>query len=273
MCRRVHMPATHSKRRPLILSRCKSTNARGRILKAKTGAMWIAAVLSAFLLGGCGGSGSDTGQGTVRLVNATKNYGALDLYTSDTEELSAIAESAASPTVALDAASYTVKLKPAGAATTAATQTLAVAGGTPYTVVAYNTGTTVLATAIFTDNQAAPTSGYASLRIFNAGAAAGPIDVYVVANDADVSTAVASATLSAASIGSYIDFPKGTYHLRITAAGDRSDVRLDVPSITLADQQVATFMLTAASTGVLVDGLLVNQAGSTIAYRNANARV
>jgi len=133
-----------------------------------------------------------------------------------------------------------------------------------------STNTTTLAT---TDNQAAPTSGYASLRIFNAGVAAGALDVYVVATDADLSTAVASASLSPATTGAYIDFPKGTYHLRVTAAGNRADVRLDVPAITLADQQVASLVLTAASTGALVDGLLVNQGGSTTAWRNADARL
>src|SRR5262245_23574069 len=123
------------------------------------GAMWIVAALSACLLCGCGGGGSNSGQGTVRLVNATRGYGALDLYAGDTQEVSAIAEGSASATVTLDAAAYTMKLKPAGVSTTAATQSLTVSGDTGYSVVAYNSGGTTLATAVFTDNQAAPPAG------------------------------------------------------------------------------------------------------------------
>lgn len=241
-------------------------------MKLKTAAMWMVALLTASVLGGCGGSSNDEKLGAVRLVNATQNYGAIDLYTSDTKRLSSIAESSASNYLELDEASYSVLLKPAGSSSTALTQSLAVAADTSYTLVAYNSGST-LSSAIFTDNQSAPTSGYASVRILNAGSAAGAVDVYVTATDADLATATATFSVSAAYLSSYVEIAKGTYRVRVTAAGDKSDVRLDIPSVALADQQIATLMLTATSGGVLVNGTLVNQAGAVTAYTNTNARV
>jgi hypothetical protein len=239
----------------------------------KTCITWIAAGLTAALLTACGGNSDSSDTGSVRLVNATQDFAALDLYTSDTQQLSAVAESTASSYVTLGASSYTFNVKLAGSSTTALSESLTIAKDTAYTLVAYNNGSK-LAAAYFTDNQSAPTSGTAALRVFNGAAPAGSVDVYVIALDADLADAAAMASsVSAAGVSSYVEITKGTYRVVVTGAGDKTDVRLDIPSVTLADQQVATMMLTGTSGGVLVNGLLLNQEGTLAAYPNTNARV
>ncbi|HJV60652.1 MAG TPA: DUF4397 domain-containing protein [Albitalea sp.] len=240
-------------------------------MKAKLFSMAIASLLMAALLSGCGGGSGSTG--TVRLVNATHDFAALELYTSDTERASGVAESTASGYIELDEGSYSFRLKTAGSSTTSLSSTLSVAKDTAYSIVAYNTGST-LGLAYFSDNQSAPTSGTAALRLFNGAPSAGTLDVYVTATDADLATASpAVGSLSGATLGSYAEFGKGTYRIRVTGAGDKTDLRLDIPAITLADQQVATLVLTGSGGGVLVNGLLVNQGGTVAAFKNGNARV
>jgi hypothetical protein len=241
-------------------------------LKLRTGAVWMVALLAASLLAACGGSEEDASTAAVRLVNATQEFGAIDLYASDTLQLSAVAEGSASDYVGLDAGDYTLKLKRSASSSTADTITLSATGDTDYTVVAYNDGST-LSTAVFSDDKSAPTSGYASLRIYNAGSSAGSVDVYITETDADFASATATFSVNATYVSSYDEIAAGTYRVRVTGAGDKSDLRLDIPSIALADQQIAMLVLTPTSGGVLVNGMLVNQAGSVSAYDNANARV
>jgi hypothetical protein len=234
--------------------------------------LFIAALLGALGLAACGGNGDDN-TGSVRFINATLNYGALDLYVSDTRQIAAQAEGTASSYLSLDAATQSITLKPAGTATTALTQSLGVASGVSYTLVAYNSGTKLLG-AYLTDDKAAPTSGTAALRVFNGASEAGTVDVYVTATDADLANATATmSSVAGTSLGAYLEITHGTYRIRVTAAGDKTDLRLDIPSVTLADQQIATLMLSATSGGVLVNGMLLNQGGTMTMYPNTNARV
>jgi hypothetical protein len=242
-------------------------------LKLKNFAIWICALSCAPFLSGCGGSSSNSGTANLRLLNATHDYGAVDFYTSDTLALSAVAEGTASTYLGYTEGSYAFKIKPAGTSTTALSNSLSLSKDTNYTLVAYNNGST-LATTYFTDTQAAPTSGTAAVRIFNGATSSGYVDVYVTASDADFATATPTASsVSGASITSYVEITKGTYRIRVTGYGDKTDIRLDIPSVTLSDQQIATLMLTGTNGGVLVNALMVNQGGTVTAYKNANARL
>ena len=59
----------------------------------------------------------------------------------------------------------------------------------------------------------------------------------------------------------------------MTGAGDRGDLRLDLPSLTLKDQQITTLVLTATPGGVLVNGVQVDQQDAVTARTNPSARV
>jgi hypothetical protein len=236
----------------------------------------LALALCIPLLHGCGGSSDD---GYVRLVNATTDYSTIGLYESDNELGDAVATDAVGSYAGVGPNTYEFDLLTAGSSSTAASTTQAVATGDHFTLVAYvDAGT--LKTATLTDNADTPTSGYASLRIFNAApAVAASMDVYVTSTacasltsaDSPVATAVTGlqdgyASVVAATAGS-------SWHVCVTGTGDRTDLRLDIPALTLTSQQIATLILTKSGGGVLLNGLLLNQQGTLTSYANPDVRL
>ncbi len=228
------------------------------------------------LLHACGGSSDE---GHVRLVNASTDYATISLYESGNALGSAVAADSVGSYVGVSPGTYEFDLRTAGSSSTAASTSQAVATGDDFTLVAY-VDAGALKTTTLVDDQDKPASGYASLRIFNAApAVAASLDVYVTATacaaltsaDAPVASAVTGlqdgyASVVAASAGS-------AWHVCVTGAGDRADLRLDIPSLTLTSRQVATLILTKTTGGVLLNGLLLNQQGTLTAYPNASVRL
>lgn len=237
-------------------------------------AWWAAAaVFIVPLLHACGGGSDDNGAGAVRLVNASDDVASLDLYSTDTLLSSGVATGSAGDYVSLGSGTYSMQLKSNGSATTLSTSSRTVSSGTSYTLVAYTTGE-ALKSVYLTDNEDAPTSGTAKLRVFNGSTEAGTLDVYVTATDASLSSSSASVqSLGTERIGSYAEFGAGTWRIRVTGTGDKTDLRLDIPSITLADQEIATLVLTSSTGGVLVHGTMIDQKSTVAAKRNTSARV
>ena len=234
---------------------------------------WVAVVALVPLLQACGGSSNDGSDGAVRLVNASDSYGALDLYSSDTLLASGVAADGASAYVSLGAGTYTLKLKRNGSSTTVSSSERTVLEGTPHTLLAYATADT-LKTVFLTDSEAAPSSGTAKLRIFNASTEAGSLDVYVTASDATLADSSPTASsLAGERFSSYSEISAGSYRIRVTGYGDKSDLRLDLDAVTLASQQISTLVLTTTPGGVLVNGLFIEQKSDVAARKNASARV
>ena len=152
---------------------------------------WLAAAVALVpVLQACGGGSDSDGDGAVRLVNASSAYGALDLYSSDTLLSSAVAPEGAGSYVTLGAGTYTLKLKRNGSSTTVNSTDRSVAASTSHTLLAYSTADT-LRSVFLTDNETAPTSGAAKLRVFNASTEAGALDVYVTASSATLASSTA----------------------------------------------------------------------------------
>jgi hypothetical protein len=228
------------------------------------------------LLHACGGSSNDA---EVRLVNASADYTSISLYESSTLLGDAVAADTVGSYVGVDPATYEFDLRTAGSSSTAASATQAVATGDHFTLVAYvDAGT--LKTATLTDDEDKPASGYASLRIFNAApAVAAGVDVYVT------TTACASLTSADSPVASAVTGLQDGYtsvvaatggsawHVCVTGTGDRADLRLDIPALTLTSQQVATLILTKTTGGVLLNGLLLNQQGTLTSYANTSVRL
>ena len=61
--------------------------------------------------------------------------------------------------------------------------------------------------------------------------------------------------------------------MRVTGAGNPVDVRLDMPAVTLTNQEVAALFIGPTVGGTLVNGAVLAQQGAYTAGRNANARV
>ncbi len=239
-----------------------------RFLKA------FVAVLMVPLLHACGGgSDSSSGSGQVRLVNATTTGTALDFYAGTALMSSSVATSSSGSYAPLAAGSYAMYLNPTGSATNVNGSTRTVVASVYQTLLAYTTSG-ILNTVWLTDNEAAPTAGTAKFRVYNTSNEAGTLDVYV--SDASVDLANASATtlgVASGRLSSYGEIAKGTYRIRVTGSGDKTDLRLDLSGITLADQQIATLVLTTTPGGVLVHGLMMNQQAASTPLLNPSARV
>ncbi|MFA6312931.1 MAG: DUF4397 domain-containing protein [Sterolibacterium sp.] len=228
------------------------------------------------LLTGCLGSNSDSDstsstQSTVRLVNASSDYAQLTLNSSGTALASGIAFGSASTysTVTSGSTSFTVQAN--GSSSTVAQSTVTLTASVDYTMIAVTTGQQ-LQLVQMTDNEAAPASGSTKLRISNLSQEAGSVDIYVTEVGIESSSAAPLTTYVTGTTG-YLTMNKGTYHIWVTGAGDSTDIRLDIPSVTLSDQQIATLLLTSASGGGLVDGFFVTQKGEVSSQKNASARL
>ncbi len=234
----------------------------------------VAAVVS---LAGCGGGGDDkSSNASMRVVNATLTHPSLDLLINGTSSVAATAIDTVSTPASPSSGSVTLQLNDAGVTTALTTSVPTLTGGNHYTLVAYESGGAVK-TAILNEDNAVPVAGSSQIRVYNAALDAGKIDVYITAPAVDlatVSTPTATFTSTTANSSSaLLTYSPGTYRVRITAAGNKSDLRADIPSVVVASQQIATVVLTPAAGGALINGATLIQQGAYTPARNTNARV
>ena len=228
-------------------------------------------------LAGCGGSKDDsTGSTSLRLVNATLTHPSLDLYISSSRAAAAIIADTASGYLAPASGSLTLQLTDPDASTALTTTAPTLSASAHYTLLAYESGG-VVKTQLLGEDFSAPTSGTVQLRIFDAAPDAGKLDVYITDAATDLAT-VTTATASFTTVTSFsalgpLTYSPGTYRVRVTGYGNKSDLRLDIPAVTLSNQQAGNIVLTPASGGVLLNGSTLIQQGSYAATRNTNARV
>ena len=229
----------------------------------------------------CGGGGGISGkEGSVRVVNATSDFASLDLYEGTDQVLSGTTPYSASGYVDTDADSYTFNLESSGSSTVAATVQGTIDKRKHATVVAYTTAGALNAT-FLADEEGSPSSGTAKLRIFNAAnAEAGAVDVYLVGTECSAlqSSSVAATASNVSTLQTaYTQVSAASggtpYHLCVTATGDKSDVRLDLPAFSLTDQQIVTLILVRTSGGVLLNGLALNQQSTLVQQLNGSARL
>lgn len=240
-------------------------------------------LLTLTMLQGCGHSGSNgISQNTVRLVNGASN--SLDMVIDGTTLASGVAYGTASGNVTLNSGSYLIELDDTGTGIPSAQIHFSFSAAAPYTLLAYASSQNPQV-AQFVDNELAPAAGDGKIRIADLSTNAGNLDVYVStdnnpADDVYAPGVVSPALLAAnylvqisSGIGSYFEVLASTYHIWVTGAGDKTDLRLDIPSIAIADQQISTLALTSTAGGALVDGLLVDQQGAVAGRQNAHARI
>jgi hypothetical protein len=153
-----------------------------------------------------------------------------------------------------------------------AQQALSLSSGVTYALVAYTVGGQMHLTAL-AETEAAPASGDGKIRVSNLALQdTGSVDVYMAGNGGNLSNASALvANLSGTS--GYSEIAAGTYHIWVTGVGNKADLRLDLPSVIISNQQVQTLILTPTTGGVLVNGWLVTQQAAVSAQTNAWARV
>jgi hypothetical protein len=235
---------------------------------------------AAAMLVSCGGGGSEKGADPqIRLLNLSSGYSSLDMMTNldsddeddDETQVEDVALESVSSYATLDPDDYTIKLRRSGSGSVLRS----FAGeelveDTINTYVAYGEVGQFGALRIDESLDEAD-AGENTLHVANVSAA-GTLDVYLTAagTDLDDTTPVLSGVGPALS---QVTSDSGTFRLRVTASGDTSDVRLDIPSFQLADKGVGTLILTSTRGGMLADGIYLPQQGQPVKFGNTRARV
>jgi len=242
----------------------------------------IAVACTLPLLSACGND--DAQKGEVRIINATSEYTSLDLYTensdgSDSLVVSGTAAGAASAYTGVDRGTYTFQVKSSSGAGTAASVAGTVTKTDHFSVVTSLTGGTATAT-FLTDEETSPASGNAKLRIFNAASGEAPsVDVYLSTNACDALTVTDTPFASAVTglQAAYSQLTAGstgsTWNVCVFANGDTTTLLLDIPALTLKNQEIATLILTHTAGGVLLNGAVLDQQGAMTPYTSTLARV
>lgn len=244
-----------------------------RSLARLPGVLLLAAALVVpALLAGCGDAGVDRTKAQLRVVNASE-HAELDLRIDDSVRQGRIAYGESAGYLQTEPGARTLQLT-RSASTTPLVSLAASLTRNRYTTLLAWGREGALQAALLDDNAAQPNEGRALLRVFNAAPDAGALDVYLTAAGDDLATSVpVQAGAAAGTLGSALTVDSRSWRLRVTAAGSKTDLRLDLPALTLASRQVATLVLTPSRGGTLVGALLLAQQAGITRLDQASARV
>ncbi len=193
------------------------------------------AMATAALLVGCNtGNGVVTvasTQSNLRIVNVIPNAGAPLVVTLDDDLFaSGVAFQSLSPYQTIKAGVHTLKAFVTGAPTNVIATTIAALGEANYSYVMYGPITAPIAR-IFDDTFSDPGAGNFDVRVINAAAGIGLIDVYLTAAGADlnqVAPSVSGVEYNAA-VSPFTTLPVGNLQLRVTPAGSKEVIYDSAP--------------------------------------------
>ena len=246
----------------------------------RVGRRLVTGVFTAGLLAGvglltaCGGSSnSSSGNANVRLINAASGYASLDLALDTKTVNTAVLFGGVGSYNGASSSGVATVITNTGSTAALSTVTRTLTKDAHYALIAYGSPGALL-TRVIQEDTSVPASGLTALQVINLAPDAGPVDVYLTgsADALDGATAVASALSSGGSLP-LTNTTSGTYRLRVTGSGDKTDLRLDVQGVVLNSAKVATLLLSNGVGGVLVNGVLVEQQGAATALSNTQARV
>ncbi len=135
------------------------------------------------------------------------------------------------------------------------TQTVNFSSGTDTTILAFNFSSSPESLVLVDDNSAPP-SGDAKLRLVNVAPSLGPTDVYVVAPGTDINTVSPTITdLAFGASSSYQNLTAGSYEIIYAFAGQKS-IAIDSGSLSFSSGQIRSFVGLNGQSGGFTDALL-----------------
>jgi hypothetical protein len=175
---------------------------------------------------------SDGHQARVRVVHASPDAPAVDVWVNDGIAFSNAPFKGITNYAALDTGTYSVKVVPTGATEPVVIEADLALEAKDYTVVALGLLEDI-EPLVLVDNNSAPTAGKAHVRFVHASPDAPAVDIAVKDG------AVLFANIAFKEIGDYLPVDAGTYDLEVRLAGTDT-VALDVPGLALAEGTVYT---------------------------------
>jgi len=232
----------------------------------------------------CGGGDDDDGNGSLRVINATADVDSIDVTVEGLDDdndddgekrfAAAVARDGQSEYATIGDGNWRLRLKRAGASSSLALSSAAITKDERYTVFAYGReGDYRIYAAFDGDEEDEPASGKAKIRVFNAAADAGSVDVYVTESSASLDDTIATASgVAGATMGFYTTIDSGTFRLRVTGIKDKADIRLDVEGLVLPSKGRVTIVLQPGPGGVLVNALVSQFQSGISTLKNTKAR-
>jgi hypothetical protein len=221
----------------------------------------------------CGG-GTDRTKAQVRLVNASNDYKTLEFYVDGrlTQSQVGYGASASYQNVDPDKSGSSSLAQPSSA-TSLLSFALNVGKNKYYTLLAYGP-LGGLKQLLLDDNVGAPDNNKTLLRVVNAAPDAGALDVYLTSSTDPLAAAVAVLSGAAyATPSNWFSVNSNSWYLRVTQAGSKTDLRLELPALQLTSKQLVTLVLTPGRGGVLVNALVLVQEGDVSRLDNTQARM
>ena len=195
-----------------------------------------------FLTSGCGSTHT-----RLRLANMTPDESSLDLLVDGTKTTS-VNFGSGSAYSSIKSGSRHLQVEPSGTSTAIIDQTSSIASGTDTTLFSLNFSSNVWSV-IATDDNIAPSSGNAKVRIVSGAPYLGTVDVYVVSAGTDINTVNPTvSSLAFGSLSSYLSVAAGTYQVEFTLPGQKYPY-IDTGVLSLASGQIRTVVGMNTSSG------------------------
>jgi hypothetical protein len=178
-----------------------------------------------------------------RLVNAAPLTSNVDLLVDTAVVVSNIPYATTSGYKNIKAGSRQIQVRPAGNTTTFLIDTTLTINDRKDTTLVLADFPGLLALPMITDDNTAPATGNAKVRVLHASPSAGLVDVYFTTPGADINSATPTySNVQFENASSYTELTAGTYQVRFTPAGTKF-VLLDSGNVSLVDQQIRTYVL------------------------------
>lgn len=239
------------------------------------GMRWLGATLAlgVALLVGCGGSSGSSTSASLRLMNVASGYASVDLAIDGAAANAGVGFGQVGSYAHAATTGVSTVISETGSISALSTSTRTLAKDEHYTLLVYGS-TGAVKTALITENATAAASGFTNLQIMNLAPDAGAVDVYLTGSGDLLANATPTASgVAASDTVPYVAVTSATYRLRVTGAGDKNDLRLDVSGLVLSSTQAATLVLAEGTGGVLVNAALLVQQGAATPLANAQARL
>ena len=201
------------------------------------------------LLGACGdgGTGPD-GAARVRFIHASPDAASLDVLVDGQPVVTGATYKSVSAYLAVGPGARHVRVRVAGTNDVLIDEMPELDGGTQYTLLATG-GIDNMDPLLLTDDNTAPPSGAARVRLIHAAPNVGNIDIYVTPPGNNILTAAPALTnIPFRSESGYVNVLAGTYQVRITPSGTKV-VAIDTGPVNLASGMVRTAIAVEAPGG------------------------